>query len=60
VTVNSAAGFKSWVKVGFSTKPAFTTTGSKLVSYYVGAGKRVAVLVYVRGGLVASQAITVK
>ncbi len=60
VTVNSAAGFKSWVKVGFSLKPAFTTTGSKLVSYYVGAGKRVAVLVYVRGGLVASQAITVE
>jgi hypothetical protein len=60
VTVNSAAGFKSWVKVGFSTKPAFTTTGSKLVSYFVGADKRVAVRVYVRGGLVASQAITVK
>ena len=60
VTVNSAAGFKSYVKVGFSVKPSFTTTGSKLVSYYVGAGKRVAVRVYVRGGLVASQAITVK
>jgi hypothetical protein len=60
VTVNSPAGFKSYVKVGFSVKPSFTTTGSKLVSYYVGAGKRVAVRVYVRGGLVASQAITIK
>ena len=60
VTVNSPAGFKSYVKVGFSVKPAFTTTGSKLVSYFVGSGKRVAVRVYVRGGLVASQAITIK
>jgi hypothetical protein len=61
VTVNSAAGFKSYVKIGFSSKPAFSTTGSaKLVSYFVGAGKRVAVRVYVRGGIVASQAITVK
>ena len=60
VTVNSPAGFSAAVKVGFSQKPAFRTTGSKLVSYFVGAGKRVAVVVTVRGGVVASQAITVK
>ena len=60
VTVKAVAGFKASVKVGFSQKPAFTTTGSNLVSYYVGAGKRVAVVVSVRGGIVASQAVTVK
>ncbi len=60
VTVNATAGFKAAVKVGFSQKPAFKTTGSNLVSYYVGAGKRVAVVVTVRGGVVASQAVTVK
>jgi hypothetical protein len=61
VTVNNAAGFLSSVKVGFSTKPSVrAASASQLVSYFVGAGKRVAVVVSVRGGIVASQAITIK
>jgi hypothetical protein len=61
VTVNNAEGFRVWVKIGYSQKPTFTPTNSKkLVSYFVGAGKRVAVRVYVRGGLSYSQNVVIK
>ena len=61
VTVQNAQGWRVWVKVGFSQKPTFTPTNAKkLVSYFVGAGKRVAVRVYVRGGLAYSQNVTIK
>lgn len=61
VTVNNAMGYRVWVKIGFSQKPTFTpTSNKKLVSYFVGAGKKVAVRVYIRGGLAYSQNVTAR